>query len=58
MREIVSYEFLKILRTLFLFLNDFISFDLRLLQDHFLKQIYTQHLSEILSAFAISRAFF
>ena len=58
MREIILYELLKISKTSFFFLNDFISFDLRFLQDHFLKQIYIQHLNEILSAFAIFRAFF
>ena len=57
MREIVSYKFLKILKT-FLFLNDFILFDLRLFQDHILKQIYIQYLNEILSAFVIFHAFF
>ena len=58
MREIVSYESLKISRTSFLFLNDFISFDLRFFQDHLLKQTYIQHLNEISSAFAIFRVFF
>ena len=57
MREIVSYESLKISKTLF-FLNNFISFDLRFLQDHLLKQIYIQHLNEVSSAFAIFRVFF
>ena len=37
MREIVLYKFLKILKTLFFFLNDFILFNLRFFQDHFLK---------------------
>ena len=55
MREIISYKFLKISKTFFFFLNDFISFDLRLLQNYFLKQIYIQHLNEILSIFAIFR---
>ena len=58
MREIISYEFLKILKTFFLFLNDFILFNLRFFQDHLLKQIYIYYLNEILFIFAIFRAFF